>query len=122
MVAFRFHGDYIEWVTTALKTITFEHNNFQRVIICVPNSLLGNSAPFNIPESVREETYSQWIDLDRVLVRLWEPRRVRTEALARAGKEEQLNECLGMLLPEMTKRGAIELLDEMWSAMFAGSG
>jgi hypothetical protein len=110
-VAFRFDGNCLKWVTSTLKTITSNHRNFQRVVICVPLSFFDNglSLELKVGENVREETYLLWTDLDRVLVGLWESRRVRTEVVVREGKEELLREGLTVLLPEMTRREAIEL-------------
>ena len=110
-VAFRFDGNHLKWVTTTLKTITSNHGNFQRVVICVPLAFFDNgiSLELKIGESIQEEMYLLWTDLDRVLVGLLESRGVRTEAVVREGKEELLQEGLRVLLPEMTRRGAIEL-------------
>jgi hypothetical protein len=51
-----------------------------------------------------EATYRQWMDLDALLVQIW------AIYSAGSGREEESREYLEGLLPEVTKKGAAELV------------
>ena len=61
-----------------------------------------------------ETGYMEWLDLDRVLVQLWELRSTRFEighnGVTEDEKKDVIN-CVRCLLPERTKRGAIYLVE-----------
>jgi len=64
----------------------------------------------NVREIVGEQIYGQWLDLDRALNQIWgslstRPKLVCVTAKARLDMEDYIV----YLLPEMTKRGAIDL-------------
>ena len=53
-------------------------------------------------------TYKQWMDLDRVLVQLWESHSVRVKIAYRSGgKGEKVPKLIEDLLPETTKKGIV---------------
>ena len=60
-----------------------------------------------------ETGYMEWLDLDRVLVQLWESRSTRLEighnGVTEDEKKDAIN-CVRCLLPERTKRGGIYLV------------
>ena len=62
-----------------------------------------------------EDTYTQWADLDRVLVQLWQSYSIRTKLVYAARGEPEADERVcgfaKNLLPETTKGGAIDLMD-----------
>jgi len=92
---------YAMWITIALQTITSSH--LQQIQIYVPSrsTSIGN-----------HDTDRQWMDLDRHLVQLWELHAICTKVIYSAAREEKVV-CgyIRGLLPEMTKRGIIELVD-----------
>jgi len=89
----------------ALQTITSEHRDLQQILIYVPSSSTSTG---------NQETDRQWMDLDRHLVQLWESHAIRTKVKYSVASEEKM--VCGYtrgLLPEMTKRGIIELVDSV---------
>jgi len=93
----------------ALQTITSEHRDLQQILIY---------APFN-PASIGDQWIDgQWMNLGRLLVQLWESNATRTKVIYSAAREENKTVCeyLGGLLPEMTERGVVDLVEE-----FSGS-
>ena len=58
------------WTAMALKTLTSEHKDFQKVSIHISIHPSPEDEPDNIRETIGEKIYKQWMDLDRVLVQL----------------------------------------------------
>ena len=56
----------------------------------------------------------EWPDLDRLLVRFWESCSVRTtlESFEPSSSAKGMTDLAMCLLPELTKRGAIDLVEE----------
>jgi hypothetical protein len=103
-VAFRSRKFFTTWITKALRTITSEHRNLR--LISIYNASIYNSFPHSSPNIT-----AGWLDLDRILVQLWESHTVRTK-IHTSGKEDgEVCEFISGLLPETTKRGIIELVD-----------
>ena len=94
--------NYLAWVIAALGTITREHKDLRRILIHIPSPL---DEPVKIGETVAEETYSQWLDLDHLLVQLYELQGVHAEVVYVGKKEEEVWKSLRVLLPKTTKRG-----------------
>jgi hypothetical protein len=96
------------WIKNSLRTILSEHRDLQKVLIygdpyydILPNEPVGSKEVFG------EEIYKQWMELDGLLVQLWESRAVRTKLTVRR-KEGRVHNLATGLLPEMTKRGIIQ--------------
>ena len=109
---FRPESQSAEWITAALRTITPEHRELRQISIHMPYYLthLG----MGVGEFVGEATCREWSDLDRLLVQFWESRSIRPKVgCVRLEQIQQSTEdCIGCLLPEMTKRGIFDpLLD-----------
>ena len=119
VVIFRFNAGYLKLVTAALRTIPPERNNLRQVLIYAPSAFFDNSRPAGIGETMREETLSRWVDLDRVLIGLWESCGACTKVACPATIMVEVGQSLGVLLPEMTKRGAIEPVDEARAAFIS---
>ena len=105
-VKFRFDAT-CAYITGSLKTITSKHKDLQRIIIHTPiNSPYWDDVPFG------RLTQSQRVDLDLNLVQLWELHGVRTKATYGGMIEDKEATCklLETILPEMTKRGSLELV------------
>ena len=86
-----------QWITLALQTVTSNHRDLQKIIIHFPFVF-----------TFGETGYREWLDLDRVLVRLSESRSARLEARHNSVMENEKKDvirCMGCLLPERTKRG-----------------
>ena len=93
----------VEWITLTLQTIGQEHRDLRRISIVMPLDLTL------IP--IGKGTLEQWLDLDRTLVRLWESHSIRTSVIRSRKSEAGLVDCIGSLLPEMMRRGRVELVE-----------
>jgi len=102
-VVFRPTWQTVEWITVALQTITPQHRDLRQISIYAPY----HSTPYDaeIMQSLEEATYRQWLDLDRLLVQLWESRSIRPRVGCQGEKCQNTESIIGHLLPEITKRG-----------------
>ena len=112
-LVFRSLTPSVAWVVTALKTITSNHRNLQRITI----NFRSYDPAFadtgtNVGQTMAETTYGEWLDLDRLLVQFWELYSVRTKVVTSLwdGKRN-MESRVGRFLPETTKRGAIDLVE-----------
>jgi hypothetical protein len=69
----------------------------------------GAGIDADVREEVGEAGYGEWLDLDRLLVQLWESRRIRLMAAFTKGQD--MRSSIECLLPEITKRGMIDLVE-----------
>ena len=109
-----FRSEEVEdiWAATALKTITSKHTDFRKVSIHV-TPIKAFPVGESVRETIGEEIYEQWMDLDRVLVQLWETNSIHTQVFYSIDEEEKdAREHICSLLPEMTKRGIVEMTDD----------
>ena len=89
----------------ALRTITSKHRDLQQISIYVPSRSTSTRD---------QETVSrQWMDLDRLLVQVWESHAIRTKVICGAAEKKVMCGYIGSLLPEITKRGIIELVESV---------
>ncbi|KAF9786139.1 hypothetical protein BJ322DRAFT_1210669 [Thelephora terrestris] len=80
-VAFWFDFD-ANWITHTLKTILPEHGDLRKISIYINRSFDGSADdPVNSKMTFREEVHRQWMDLDDLLVQLWESHSVRTKLI-----------------------------------------
>ena len=92
------------WIIATLETITSKHRDFRKIYIDVDH----------VRELDKANPEVAWSDLDRLLVKFWESRSIRT----RLGLTEPPKRAGGMrglamfLLPELTKRGMIDFVEE----------
>jgi hypothetical protein len=102
------------WIIVALQTITLKYQDLQKISIYAPHTFTLDGAGANIRRIAGETAYRQWLDLDRLLVQFWESRSIRPRIVhsgaSREGKEEATN-CIRCLLPEITRRGIIHLVE-----------
>ena len=117
-VAFRPQSWTVEWVTTALKTIIPQHRDLQQISIRLSyptvvslNGINVDAAPW---ETVGEVGCREWLDLDHELVQLWESRLIRPRVAF--VKEGDVRDSIRSLLPEITKRGIIDLVESVYIA------
>ena len=100
---FDFGACHTLWVVNSLKTITPEHREFRHISI---------HFPYSSRRRIEGNIHKLWLDLDQILVQLWESHAVRVNALCSAGVEvrKRASEWVGVLLPETTKRGIIKIV------------
>jgi hypothetical protein len=110
-----FHPDPwgIEWVVTALQTITPKHRDLRQISIHIPYRLTIAYDGGSATQSIGDPVYEQWLGLDRLLVQLWESHSIRPRIVPMM--KEDLRDCAGCLLPEITKRGIIDLVKQCTS-------
>jgi len=66
----------------------------------------------NDPDPVRaayRKATPEWLDLDSLLVRVWESRSIRPCVIRTLNWVNDTGDCIGSLLPEMMRRGMIDL-------------
>ena len=98
----------------ALQTITPQHCDLWQISICIPYQFDIHGAGANIRQTIGEATYEEWLDLDRLLVQLWESHSIRpkiTYVCASQNEEKEAIDCVSCLLPEITERGIIYLVE-----------
>lgn len=93
----------------ALQTTTPDHRELQKISIHLPSY----SSSLDVDVFKQSATYEQWPDLDRLLVQLWESRSIRPKVIRTAWGVQRLDrrgltECL---LPELTRRGVVDLVE-----------
>jgi hypothetical protein len=102
-LSLRFGGPNVQRITMALQTV--RSKSLQRIAIrplYITSESLGG-------ETVRQE----WQDLDRLLVRFWTSHSIRPKIVYGAGKGESgLRDLAPGLLPELTRRGVVDLVKE----------
>ena len=100
----------VEWVTTAFQTI-LKHRELEKISIDLSHQVISSSPHF-LKQSA---DYSEWLDLDRLLVEFWESRLTDTfspkvTCVVREWVTQDLGGHAECLFPEMEKRGAIDLI------------
>ena len=98
----------------ALRTVTPDHRHFQQISLYVPRlrSRYTKNAAYD-RYGVGESCYRQWLELDHLLVQLWESHSIRLTVSYRAspGKEGEVTDSrVHNLLPEVTNRGIADFV------------
>ena len=114
-VVLRSEEQSILWIIMALETITSGHRNLREVAIHIDfcHILFFLSNPPNAGQTVGDEIYARWADLDRLLVQLSESGAVRVRVRCWSsglGYKVTVREYVEGLLPEMAKGGGTKLL------------
>ena len=106
-----------QWAVAALRTITPDHKTLRRVSVQafdVLHSLDSDDLDSaDVIHLVGEATCQALLELDHVLTRLWESHAIRPEikySVPFGVSEEKARSYMGVLLPELTKRGLVELV------------
>ena len=93
-------GRSTQWVTATVKTAKSE--NLQQ--ITVSSFAVGLA-------QIEGAVYREWEDLDRLLVQLWTSRSIRPRVRYKRGKGEDDKDLASKLLPELTKRGVVDMVE-----------
>ena len=111
-VVFRPTSLVVGWITMALQTISLEHRNLQ-ISIHVPHYSACIDVDANVEQTIGEANFGQWLDLDRLLVQLWESRSVRSKVIRASlrGEKRNMKDCIGCLLPETMGRGMVHVVE-----------
>ena len=72
-----FNGDLnVQWIIVALQTITSRHGDLRKITLHICGYSFRDPAT-HVRQMVGETEYKQWLDLDRLLVQLWELHSIR---------------------------------------------
>jgi len=89
-----------QWITTTLRTV--ESKSLQRIRINPYDDIL---------EKIGEGFHQEWQDLDRLLVQFWTSHSIRPQVVyVPAEGEEDMRDHAPHLLPDLTKRGLVDLV------------
>ena len=102
----------IVWVTNSLKTITSRHKDLRDVSIHPDFVIKPIDNRVNLKQTVGEDNFQHWRDLDRTLNQLSELHGVRVKVVYYShsnGKETEVHECVKELLPMVTVKFGAEI-------------
>jgi len=110
-VTFRLNSRRVEWITATLQTITPKSRDLRQIAIHVPHYLTDVGS--YVIQTAGERIPGQWLDLDRLLVQFWESRSIRPMVVRTMPGDERWDgeDCIGSLLPEITRREIIDLIE-----------
>ena len=97
-------------IAMALKTITSDHRDLQKISLLIRVSSLPN-------EPVGEETRRLWAEFDNILIRLWESKTIKIYAQVvcpMCVDHEAVWKLVRSLLTGTLERGAIELICRLY--------
>jgi len=109
-----------QWVVMALRTVTPDHINLQQISLDASHTTLrlrnfNRVDPANIGDAIGETVYSEWLELDHLLVQLWESHLIHLKVLYNSPKwadRKRARSFVESLLPEVTTRGAVDLIGQ----------
>jgi hypothetical protein len=101
-----------KWIVATLRTITHDHRKLRQITVhMAPSSGLDC---VDVKRAIGETAYQEWLDLDRLLVNLWESHSIRPKVLYTANPEKDGGRArtrMKSLLPELTTREIVELIE-----------
>jgi hypothetical protein len=104
------------WSAMALRTITPNHRDLRQISLVAPSTLFDTKYNHDDPTKFRkrmgERVCREWSELDHLLARLWESHSIRPKVLYRMG-EENARSCMESLLPEVSRRGVLDLIGDI---------
>jgi hypothetical protein len=107
-VVFRLNSWSVGWVVRELQIITPGNRDLRQITIHMPYGLIPAKALADVRWTVGEAQYGEWSDLDRLLVQLWESHSIHPTVISE--KWQDMVDSIGWLLPEITKKGMIDLV------------
>ena len=111
-VVVRVNSHTVCWVTMVLQTIPLEHSDLRQITIYLPFDSAFIDTLAAISQSLGEVIRRLWSDLDSLLVQLWELRSIRPRVghVKQGEQGESVGYNVRCLLPEITKRGIVDLV------------
>lgn len=105
-----------QWVSDTLRTIAPSNGNLQQISLSAPYVIFTLSFrsvdPATLPRVLGETTCREWLELDRLLVLLWETHSIRLKILYLGSfrvDRPSARKCMDSLFPEVTTRGIADL-------------
>ena len=106
-----------QFVVATLRTITSNHQNLQLISINASTILYRiihkHPSPLEFRDTIGEAAYTGWLELDRLLIKLWESHSVHVKVLCIVRSPmciEGARGCMESLFPEVMKNRAAELI------------
>ena len=96
---FRWRGSTVRWITMTLQSI--QSKNLQQIAVHPYATTLGSP--------IEESVYWQWEDLDSPLIQFWTSSSIRPWVVCEVVGEEDMKDYAPSLLPELTRRGLVDL-------------
>lgn len=103
------------WIYKALRTITHSHKDIQRISVDTRWSLHHRNIVLakvaSLEPAIGEAIFLRWLELDLLLVQLWESHSVRPSVLYKVPSSRGrrwARSCIETLLPEITARGIVD--------------
>ena len=108
-----------QWVAMTLRTITRKHRNLQQISLNARwesyiRLIDSGNDPTNLRNAIGETLYQGWLELDEVLVQLWESHSVRSEVVYDACREicgRKAGRRVENLLSGAMARGIVHLVE-----------
>ena len=101
----------VKWVTAAFQTITPNHRELRKISLNFPY-FVGS---LNVDIIKQSMNHREWLNLDRLLVQFWESRSTGPKVICaewdRRNLKRDVRGRVEYLLPELTRRGAIDLAE-----------
>ena len=107
-----------QWIATTLRTITCDHKDLQQIDVDVLWPQYQGNLDLVDPARMRVvlggTSWAGWSELDRVLGQIWESYSIRLKVpySAPAIARERARGFMERLLPEVTRRGIVELVED----------
>jgi hypothetical protein len=107
-VAFEPISRSVKLITATLRTAS-NLQDLEEISIYLPHHITATSVGTDVGRVIGEENGREWLNLDRLLVQFWESSSIRPKVvcLTKRGTEDSIG--YRCLLPEITKRGIIDL-------------
>ena len=115
-LSFTFHLDP-RLVSMALRTITHNHENLQRIsvrpewLLCDYGLMHADTADLGL--AIGEAAYAKWLELDHILAGFWESHSIRSRVLYNIPSWmgwESAKARMEVFLPEITARGIADFI------------
>jgi hypothetical protein len=99
----------VKWIPATLRT-ALKLRDLREISIYLPNYITATSVGTDVGRVIGEENGREWLDLDRLLVQFWESSSIRPKVVSLAQMDTEDSVGYQCLLPEITKRGIIDLM------------
>jgi len=110
-VAFCVNSWGVDWITTALRTITPKHQDLRQISISTYfNAFTVKAIRANVRQTIGEHFFEQWLGLDRTFAQLSRSIHLELRCYAMLSEEKDVSDCMGCLLPETRGRQTIDLV------------
>ena len=110
----------VGWATTSLQSITSVHPDLRKISLRIP---LGRCSDVNERLIEGADLEMRWSDLNRLLVQFWESHPIQVKVVCPSPLNSDgwsVLDWVTLLLPELMKRGIIDLVEVPGCWFFGG--